>query len=385
MFDNCFKRRNCWKSWQLLKEDALLRKIENVRMFLLLYYIALTFYLFNSFCPADAFRKCGGRYYYGDFSRDRFACCGNRLVYKRNKFVTCCGSGSYNPSSQGCCAGVIYKRTDINSGCCYGKPFQRGKQMCCGRQVIDIKKQGCCRNVPFDKGYAACCQGMKTPNPDFMINKDPKCCGMEIYNPRYKVCCAETIAPNVAGIFTRCCEKKSYDFRRQSCCGKIIPRRARSGEACCAGKMMNTKTHLCCGYSERIRLPGEDNACCKIHQRGYIMYDRKKQVCCSEKVQWKRAKETSCCVREAYDVNTEICCNKKVYRRNMYADERCCASGPYDRNKQICCEKKLYDVPRYGKKYTFCCGAGIYDRRKFECRYIRKQGYKLISLDRGDE
>lgn len=348
----------------------------------LITYFVIMFFLFGGI---EGLIDCNGKRYYWA-TRDRFICCGHRLLFKVRKHVTCCGTKTYNPTSQMCCGGKINRRQDVNAGCCNGKPFQRGKQLCCGSNVIEIKTQGCCRNVPFDKGFEACCKGVKTANVDFDTNKNPVCCGSEIFNPRVKVCCAEKLATNVAGIFTRCCKTKSYDVRKQYCCNKVLPRRTRSkqyGKVCCVGEMIDAKKFICCGYGPKRRIPGEDNGCCQVGMYEYVLYDKNTHICCGMRVlrKMRYPAVSSCCVRNVYDVKTQLCCNEKIFARKKNVDERCCYNGPYDRNKQVCCHKTLHALSAGGRRYTFCCGSLGYDRREYECRYIAGSGYRLFTLN----
>ena len=46
-------------------------------------------------------------------------CCGKTQVFKPEKSSQCCGVKAFTPSKHICCGGEVYKKTDVNSGCCY--------------------------------------------------------------------------------------------------------------------------------------------------------------------------------------------------------------------------------------------------------------------------
>lgn len=49
-----------------------------------------------------------------------------------------------------------------------------------------------------------------------------QCCGKSLYDLTTHQCCAEKIAPKVAGKYTKCCKATTYDSRRESCCNKQV-------------------------------------------------------------------------------------------------------------------------------------------------------------------
>lgn len=49
-----------------------------------------------------------------------------------------------------------------------------------------------------------------------------QCCGKVLHDVTTHQCCAEKVAPKVAGTHTKCCQETTYDSRRESCCNREV-------------------------------------------------------------------------------------------------------------------------------------------------------------------
>lgn len=68
-------------------------------------------------CVYLGWKLCGGRY----MNTNRYVCCNNRMKFIGRPGGACCGIRGYNPSSQICCGGRVFRKKNVNTGCCYGK------------------------------------------------------------------------------------------------------------------------------------------------------------------------------------------------------------------------------------------------------------------------
>ena len=131
--------------------------------------------------------------------------------------VATCGGRSYNPTFYRCCGAIIIRKTGIWGccggvltiktiffgkvkllGCCGGVPLPKGHS-CCGSRTYNPTSQMCCSGVIRSKtGGSACC-GTRTYNPTFYtccggaVNRKSRgrtaCCGIRNYNPTFYKCC----------------------------------------------------------------------------------------------------------------------------------------------------------------------------------------------------
>ncbi|KAK2186485.1 hypothetical protein NP493_198g00036 [Ridgeia piscesae] len=96
-------------------------------------------------------------------------------------------------------------------------------------------------------------------------------------------------------------------------------------------------------------------------------YDHVKQICCQRRL-YKREDDVDCCmvdsiyrVNKPYNVVKEICCQGVVQSRPCNA--KCCDKKAYNSLTEVCCDGVLQERPPHPK----CCGKKAYDSRKFVC------------------
>lgn len=321
-----------------------------------------------------------------------FKCCGgDRHWIPEGRVGHCCGPRPYIQGWHICCGNEIQSKTrkfgnnelSLRRCCAKKQPYVAGKEMCCDSQVRNSTLFGCCRNVVYDRKFETCCMGQVTfigfmPSQGATIG----CCGAEAYDTSKKICCNFKLFDFVNGSpeHTKCCKQFPYDQRTHICCNSI-KKKVQDKDSCCYGKLMNSKTHICCNFRQHELIYGKENtACCRSDnfKKGkpdlFHVYNKATELCCGGKVVARVGQTSSCCIQQAYDVSTQVCCNHEVHEKtldgcNVY---RCCGK------KLICADQKICCAGEYRNKYRAmiyrrrrntarCCGWRMYDSRLYQC------------------
>jgi hypothetical protein len=78
----------------------------------------------------------------------------------------------------------------------------------------------CCGSQVYDYRYNVCCDGVLAPN----CGSTTSCCDQVAYNSELYICCYPSMIVKYRkfGIYTGCCGTSVYDFRNQSCCYDVV-------------------------------------------------------------------------------------------------------------------------------------------------------------------
>ncbi|XP_077868456.1 uncharacterized protein LOC102809577 [Saccoglossus kowalevskii] len=391
-------------------------------------------------------------------------CCNGTKYTKTLDFLGCCGNTPYNMNETFCC-GHSQQPFSLNDGdaCCqvnssHGiiiKPYHSDQEICCDgtleSQEIDKPKK-CCGSYVIDNHRTICMdnaypivkihtkdnrvcpvrygqyENAQTYNDRFQVCRDgalrniqpeDKRCGADVYNPKNKICCHESLTIHDRFDDDKhervCCSPNQvFTPEHEVCChGKVTGpiEQANQHGSCCNGRDgFDTRTHICvrrtgliakdkyhsfldvCGnnnfYDTRTQkcckngeIYGDGQTCC--HRRVYttpgttidsgeccginnIGYNPNTHICCGREVFPKNGTELSCCEGQysyrVYDENYMICCDGVLHGRKYGTNQVCQGTMAYTPNQQTICDGQIYPYP-----YANCCASQMYNPDKELC------------------
>ncbi|XP_042202187.1 uncharacterized protein LOC103173513 [Callorhinchus milii] len=320
----------------------------------------------------------------------------------------CCGSEITDVEQTLCCGGNIFQREE-DLRCCQDKSYYVRRQVCCedGRVLEGSPELSCCGNQTFNPQIQSCCEGRVFPEEGL------SCCGDETYRPEQEICCSGVVqkgnnvttdccgtsaynrltslccnpGENSSGLLVRsspselCCDDRVYNEESHICCPNLTVHSHREGTHCCSdfssdpisSVPYHPTTHTChkgtlhlkdliCGNGRELGRSSKSQLCC-----GERLFDKEKEICCSNLTVHSRHKGTECC--DNFTINSSI-----PYHPHLHT----CAQGSlvlipcggidYDEQTQICCSGNLHNR-RHGGSQQECCGAQVYpkDSRALVC------------------
>ncbi|XP_056334307.1 galaxin isoform X2 [Danio aesculapii] len=185
--------------------------------------------------------------------------------------------GSYDPQTQICCSGQLYKKSSEFTKCC-GKhlySFSEGNVLCCnGILHLDMpEKSECVGGVVYSPKNTTCHLPVRP-------NLGEHCCGNQTFDPLIHICCNGHRHYKKNGNF--CCGSKVYDHHNSSlrCCSDHLYSTS-GGEVECCGNLLleKNKNQICCSSSTlAIKYVTKSNHhCC-----GHYYYNTSIWSCCAE-------------------------------------------------------------------------------------------------------
>ncbi|KAI8744697.1 galaxin [Biomphalaria glabrata] len=190
----------------------------------------------------------------------------------------------------------------------------------------------------------------------------------EEYDRYFKICCKNKLQHRLQG--QECCGTKEFYYKKDSiCCNNkvldrfVCPRNHSGCSSPCSQNDVLCNEQLCCGKKNIIR---SESLCC---------FDREIKLTEQQK---KDSDFISCCNEtHLYDLRSQICCNKKVYRLDEKKQLRCCGDKTYLPEKNKCLrvlntsgkpdyvirgvyEDVCGDDQIYNKRYNKCCNGILY-------------------------
>nr|XP_006000518.1 PREDICTED: galaxin-like [Latimeria chalumnae] len=141
--------------------------------------------------------------------------------------------------------------------CCGFKPCHPTYGLCCnGTTRAGGPNLSCCGSESYNQTTQKCCG----PNYDVILTKttpDHECCGDQLFNQLTQVCCKEDLSIHNRTNGTKCCrgdtEQKSipYHPKRAICCGgKLSTEYNELESTCCQGMIVPGGLGTCCGNSQ---------------------------------------------------------------------------------------------------------------------------------------
>ena len=167
--------------------------------------------------------------------------------------MSCCGSVTYDYSTQGCCIGG--RISPSGTFCCGIKFYNRHTHICCNYDQLYIRSNSteCCTKrhtehnpysriyytvTPYNHYSHKCCSGTVKLRGNHLL-----CCGSEPYDHKTQICCNGQLRNKIKGL--ACCRRSFYNRDTGACCsGKLY--RKREGRSCCSRTLYNHNTHICC-------------------------------------------------------------------------------------------------------------------------------------------
>ena len=119
----------------------------------------------------------------------------------------------------------------------------------------------------------------------------------------------------------KCCDGQVCDYTQISC-GGVLQSKPQNAK-CCLKVAYNPQTHVCCGQKTIV----DSELCCSGHVVNPIT-----QICCDGVLQSK-PQNARCCLKEAFNYKTHVCCGKTTVVASM---SLCCKGKPVDPISQIC-------------------------------------------------
>eukprot|EP00057_Strongylocentrotus_purpuratus_P003436 XP_003726645.2 PREDICTED: galaxin [Strongylocentrotus purpuratus] len=207
-----------------------------------------------------------------------------------------CTEGSYNPTNQTCCDGLLYnglreccgnqviEMPDLDM-CCNGEIHWRiygNQSQCCPSGQIMHQSTGCdarqldhghqlCNDTEYLPLIQGCCAG------DVYYLDDAQCrddkvfllCGDRFYSQDEQTCCNGTLDDIPNG---QCCENTAFDPTSKICCQGGLRRIVRGRDQCCGELSFDVTREMCC-ESGPVRMP-------RITPR--VQSKMNRGICCGE-------------------------------------------------------------------------------------------------------
>lgn len=237
---------------------------------------------------------------------------------------------------------------------------------------------GCCGSQVYDYRYNVCCNGVLGPN----YGPSTACCDQVPYNYNLYICCypSMTIKYKTYGVYTSCCgsccNSTVYDYRNQSCCNNeilydlqtqiccgngtvITVRGGTKNLSCCGSSVYNYETQMCCAGVIRPKLFGSYSACC-----GNQIYNYSALGCCYDYGNGELPQRGAVGMT-LYNLTTQFCCNGAVFPQRYGVSSWCCGTAVYNSSASLCCNGTI--VRRTYGDFSTCCGSTVINYQTTGC------------------